>query len=300
LTMSIFQQLLGVLRQLLGNPLSAAGLLILFFFFLVALFAPVLAPPPPDRDPYLIPRDGFRTTPGSPSAEHPFGTAQGQYDIYYGVVWGTRTAFRIGIIVVGFGVLIGIVVGGVSGFYGGLIDELLMRITDIFISFPFLIAAMVMTTILGKGLVNMIIALIIFGWMENARLFRGEVLRIKQRDYVVAARAYGATDLRLMRKHILPNAIFPIFVTASIAIGTVVFTAAALSFLGVGTEVGYADWGQMISFSRSWIIGQSDNPFEFWYTVIFPGMAIFLFMLAWTFIGDGLRDIMDPRLRSRR
>lgn len=298
--MKVVNQLLGLLRKLMGNPLSAVGLLILLFLILVALFAPILAPPRPDRDPYLIPRDGYRTTPEPPSADHPFGTTQGQYDIYYGIVWGTRTAFRIGITVVGLGVIIGIVVGGVAGFYGGRIDEVLMRITDVFIAFPFLVATMVMTTILGKGLVNMIIALIIFGWMEHARLFRGEVLRIKQMEYVTAARAYGATNLRLLRNHILPNAIFPIFVTASIATGTVVLTAAALSFLGVGTEVGYADWGQMISFSRSWIIGQSDDPFKFWYTVIYPGLAIFLFMLAWTFIGDGLRDIMDPRLRGRR
>lgn len=285
-------------KQFARNPLSLLGLLLLVVFFLVAALAPVLAPPRPNRDPYMIPRDGYRVTPEAPSAAHPFGTTEGQYDIFYGIVWGTRTAFKIGMIVVGCGVVIGIIIGGVSGFYGGRVDELLMRVTDVFLSFPFLVAAMVMTTVLGKGLTNMMIALIIFGWMDHARLIRSEVLRVKEMEYILAAKVCGARDSRLLGRHILPNAIYPVFVSASIATGTMVVTAAALSFLGVGTEIGYADWGQMISFSRAWIIGQAGDPFKYWYTVIYPGMAIFLFMLAWTFIGDGLRDILDPRLRG--
>jgi peptide/nickel transport system permease protein len=201
--------------------------------------------------------------------------------------------------VVAAGVAIGVAIGSVSGFYGGWLDELLMRITDIFLAFPFLVAAMVLTTVLGKGLTNMMIALIAFGWMDHARLIRGEVLRLREMEYVLAGRVAGATSLRLLFRHILPNAVFPVLVSASLATGTMVVTAAALSFLGVGTEVGYADWGQMISFSRSWIIGQSGDPFKYWYTVAYPGMAIFLFMLAWTFVGDGLRDILDPRLRGK-
>ena len=275
------------------------GIVLLVLFVLLAAAAPVLAPPRPNRSPYMIPRDGYQTTPKPPSAKHPFGTTEGQYDILYGIVWGARTAFRIGLLVVGAGVVIGVAIGGLAGFYGGWLDELLMRITDIFLSFPFLVVAMVLTTVLGKGLTNMMIALIAFGWMDHARLIRSEVLRLREMEYVVAGRVAGATDLRLLVRHILPNAIFPVLVSASLATGTMVVTAAALSFLGVGTEVGYADWGQMISFSRSWIIGQSGDPFKYWYTVVYPGMAIFLFMLAWTFVGDGLRDILDPRLRGK-
>lgn len=289
---------MATIKTFVRNPLSLLGLLLLVFFIIVAALAPLLAPPRPNRDPYMIPRDGFRIEPEPPSSEHPLGTTEGQYDILYGIVWGTRTAFRIGVIVVGFGVAIGIAIGGISGFYGARIDELLMRATDIFLSFPFLVAAMVLTTILGKGLTNMMIALIAFGWMDHARLIRSEVLRIKEMEYILAARACGATNLRLLLRHIVPNAIFPVLVSASMATGTMVVTAAALSFLGVGTELGYADWGQMISFSKSWIVGKGSDPFAYWYTVVYPGMAIFLFMLAWTFMGDGLRDILDPRLRG--
>jgi peptide/nickel transport system permease protein len=281
------------------NPLFVMGILLLTVFIIVALLAPVLAPPRLNRSPYMIPRDGFRLTPEEPSAKHPFGTTEGQYDIFYGIVWGARTAFRIALVVVGCSVVIGVIVGSVAGFYGGHVDELLMRVTDIFLAFPFLVAAMVLTTILGKGLTNMMIALTAFSWMDHTRLIRSEVLRIRHMEYMLAARVSGATDLRLLARHILPNAIFPIFVSASMETGTMVVTAAALSFLGVGTEVGYADWGQMISFSRSWIIGTAGDPFKYWYTVVYPGMAIFLFMLAWTFVGDGLRDLLDPRLRGR-
>lgn len=286
-------------RQFTRNPLSVLGVLLLLGYFVVAILAPVLAPPRPGRSPYMIPREGFSSAPQLPSPKHPFGTTEGQYDIYYGVIWGTRTAFQIGMVVVGCAVAIGVVIGSISGFYGGRVDEVLMRATDVFLSFPFLVAAMVLTTILGKGLTNMMIALIAFDWMEHARLVRGEVLRVKVLDFVLAARACGVSRWRTLFRHVLPNAIFPVLVTASMATGTMVVTAAALSFLGVGTEPGYADWGQMISFARNWIVGQAGDPFKYWFTVVYPGAAIFLFMLAWTFLGDALRDILDPRMRGR-
>lgn len=286
--------------RLIRNPLSLIGLLLLLFFTIIAILAPILAPPQAYRSPYMIPRDGFWITPRSPSDKHPFGTTEGQYDIYYGIIWGTRTAFKIGFLVVGIALAIGITVGSTSAFYGRLIDEVMMRITDIFLAFPFLVAAMVLTTVLGKGLTNMMIALIAFSWMNYARLIRSEILHIKEMDYIAAARAYGAADWRLILRHILPNSIYPVLISASMNTGSMVIWAAALSFLGVGTEPGYADWGQMISFARNWIIGQAGNPFQYWYTVVYPGMAIFLFVLAWNLIGDALRDILDPRMRGRR
>ncbi|CAN0656382.1 ABC transporter permease [Nitratireductor aquimarinus] len=286
-----------VLRYLLRNPLSMFGMVLLVGFVVVALFAPLLAVPEPYQiSPYDTPRAGFWAQPQPPSDEHPFGTTQGQFDIYYGLVWGTRTAFKIGLGVVLISVFVGVLIGSVSAFYGGLVDEVLMRIVDVFMAVPILIAAMVLTALLGKGLVPMIIALSAFGWMNYARVVRSEILRVKEMDFVHAARAYGTSDRRLILQHILPNTFFPVLVLATMATGSMVLAASALSFLGVGTEEGYADWGQFIAYSRNWIVGQGDNPFAYWYTLFFPGMAIFLFVLSWNLVGDALRDILDPRI----
>ncbi len=147
--------------------------------------------------------------------------------------------------------MIGVFLGGIGAFYGGIIDEVVMRITDLFMSFPFLIAVIVMSIVLGKGIDKVIIALIIFGWRTYARVMRSEVLSVKERDYISAAESLGAGKLRIFFWHILPNSIFPVFIIASLDIGTMVLIAASLSFIGVGAEPGYADWGQMINFSRS-------------------------------------------------
>ena len=289
-----------MLAYLFRNPLSVIGIALILFFITIAILAPFLCPPPPYQSPYMVPRSGFWPTPRPPSHEHPFGTTQGQYDIYYGLVWGTRTAFKIGIGVVMASVLIGIIVGSISAFYGGILDEIIMRITDIFMAFPFMIAAMTFTTVLGKGLDKVMIALIFFGWMTYARLIRSEILHIKEMSYVEAARGIGATDWRVITRHILPNSFYPVIVQASLDTGTMVITASTLSFLGVGAEPGYADWGQMISYARNWIISSGGNAFQYWYTVIYPGLAIFLFVLAWSLIGDALRDILDPHMHGRR
>lgn len=284
------------LRYLARNPVSLFGVVILLAFVLIAVFAPVLAPPQSFQlSPYDTPRAGFLATPQPPSPEAIFGTTQGQYDIFYGVVWGTRTAFKIGLGVVAISVLIGTVVGAVAAYYGGVVEEVLMRIVDVFMAVPFLIAAMVLTALLGKGIVPITIALTTFGWMSYARIVRSEILRIREMDYIHAARSYGASDLRLIVLHILPNAMFPVLVLATMATGSMVLSASALSFLGVGTEEGYADWGQFIAYSRNWIIGQPGNPFQFWYTLAFPGAAVFLFVLSWNLVGDALRDMLDPR-----
>lgn len=285
-------------RKFIRNPLGMIGLLLLVFFVVIAILAPVLAPPAWEGEPYRIPRDGFSPTPKPPVDEHPFGTTEGQYDIYYGIIWGTRSAWVVSLIVVGCTAAIGIVIGSIAAFYGGLIDEVIMRITDIFYAFPFLVGAMVLTTILGRGLDNVMIALIALGWMGYARLIRGDILQIRESEYVQAARATGAGTLRLLIRHILPNAIWPVAVQGTMAMGSIVITAAALSFLGVGAPMGYADWGQLISFSRNWVIGFQGNPFAYWYVVIYPSVAITLFCLSWNLVGDALRDILDPRLRG--
>ncbi|AKG53783.1 dipeptide transport system permease protein DppC [Dehalogenimonas sp. WBC-2] len=291
----------ALLRTLKKNPLSVVGIILVLGFLIVAVFAPVIAPTPEGQiDSYMIPRDGFTITPQPPSAEHQFGTTQGQYDIFYGVVWGTRTAFQIGLIVIGVVLVIGIFLGSIAGYFGGVIDEIIMRITDIFLAFPSLILAMAITLALGPSVVTIMIALIVVSWPSYARLIRGDILAVREEDYVQASRGIGSSSFRIILRHVLPNSIYPALVVASLDIGAVVLSAAALSFLGLGVPEGYADWGQMINFSRNWIIGTPDNVFEYWYTVAIPGLFIFLFVLGWNLLGDAFRDILDPRLSKGR
>ncbi|NLF10418.1 MAG: ABC transporter permease [Anaerolineaceae bacterium] len=305
------------------NPLSVTGLVIVGFFLLMALLAPVLAPPITDYvDPYLIPRDGYSPEPKPPGTEwrrepppvpgwyksllgrdewiHLMGTASGQFDIFYGVVWGTRTALLVGVAITAITVVIGLIVGALSAYYGGWLDDVLMRITEIFLAFPFLLAALTLSAILvplfGRGIWAAMIALVVFGWMTFARLIRGEIMAAKERDYVLAAEVVGARNMRVLVRHIVPNAIYPVLILASMRIGDYVLSFATLSFLGVGTEIGYADWGQIISFARDWILSLDVH----WYIIVYPGAALLLFGLGWNLIGDALRDILDPRLRSSR
>lgn len=311
-----YRILMGVLR----NPLSVIGTSLILFFILVALFAPAIVPQVNKRDPYLVPRDGFSAVPKAPGTVwtlnapeipfwygltgkdqwvHLFGTASGQWDIFYGVVWGARTALKVGVIIEGITLFIGILIGSLSAFYGGWLDQVLQRFTEIFMAFPFLMAALtlsaILTPVLGKGLWPATIALIVFGWMSYARLIRGDILSVRERDYVMAARVVGAKDSRILLRHIIPNAIYPTLVVASLDIGSIVISFAALSFLGIGTEAGYADWGQLISFARSWIPQLT----RYWYIVVYPGVTLILFVLGWNLVGDALRDIMDPRMRGR-
>lgn len=285
------------LYQLRRNPLSIAGISILLIFMMIAILAPVIAPPPEGhRDNYQIPRDGFSATPQPPNEEHLFGTTQGQYDIYYGVIWGTRSAFQVGLIVIISVLVIGIVLGSVAGYFGGVADEIIMRITDIFLAFPPLILAMAITVALGPSLKSVIVALIIVQWPSYARLVRGDILTVREEDFVQATRGVGSSHFRIITRHILPNSIYPTFIMASLDIGAVVLSAAALSFLGLGAPEGYADWGQMIQFARNWIVGPSGNPFAYWYAVTIPGLFILFFVLGWNLLGDAFRDILDPRL----
>jgi len=320
-----------VAKKLLKNPTSMLGIILLLGFILVAIFAPNIAPPPAKtRDVYMIPRDGFATEPKAPSPEHIWGTTEGQYDIYYGVVWGTRTAFRIGVVITLITLILGLTIGSLAGFYGGWVDEVLMRITEVFLAFPFLLAAITLTSVLqtlyGRTEANAMqfiakilalltfghnptqdlnplqmqiltgmIAIIAFGWMTYARVIRGNILAVKEFEYSLAAKLIGASDMRILFRHLLPNAVFPVMVLASMDIGAYVLTFAALSFLGLGAQRGYADWGQMISFARNWIPSLSEH----WYIVVYPSVVIVLFVLAWNLVGDALRDILDPRMRGR-
>ena len=310
-----------ILRGLTRTPASVIGFIILFIFILVAIFAPQIIPPV-GRDAYMMPRDGFSSEPkpiGSPWTRnkpatipfwytpltgktewvHLFGTSQGQRDIFYGVVWGTRTAFQTGIVVVISTVLIGIILGSVAGYYGGAVDNIIMRITDIFMTLPYILMALilsaVLTPVLGRSLLPPLIAMIAFGWMTYARVIRSDILSIKERDFVLAAKVSGVKNSRILFRHILPNAIFPTLVLASLGIGDVVMSFAALSFLGIGTQEGYADWGQILSFARNWITSLGN----YWWIVVIPGVVLALFVMAWNLIGDAVRDVLDPRMRGK-
>ncbi len=288
------------LHQLRKNPLSVIGVTLILIFAIIAIFAPILAPPPEGHfDPYQIPRDGFSPVPQPPSEEHILGTTQGQYDIYYGVIWGTRSAFQVGFIVMGAILVIGIFLGSIAGYFGGIVDEIIMRVTDVFLAFPALILAMAIVVALGPSLNTVIIALIIVSWPVYARLIRGDILATREEDYVEAARGLGASNFRIITRHVLPNSIYSALVMASLDIGAIVLAAAALSFLGLGAPEGYADWGQLIQFSRNWIVGTPGNPMAYWYTVIIPGLFIMFFVLGWNLLGDAFRDILDPRLAKR-
>lgn len=310
-----------VMQGLLKTPASIVGTILILLFVLIAVAAPVLAPPLNPNDPYKIPRDGFKAEPKAPGTEwkvrppevpfwykavtgnekwvHLMGTSQGQYDIYYGIIWGTRTAFKTGLIVVFATVLVGVIVGSISAYYGGLVDNILMRFVDILFVLPSLMAtlilAAVLTPVIGRSLLPAMISLIVFGWLGYARIIRGDILSVKERDYVLAARVIGVQDSRILFRHIIPNAIFPTLVLASLGIGDVVLSFAALSFLGIGAEVGYADWGQVLSFARNWITSLN----TYWYIIVWPGITLVLFVLSWNLVGDALRDVLDPRLRGK-
>jgi peptide/nickel transport system permease protein len=311
-----------IIRGLMTTPASIAGFIIIALFIVTAILAPVIAPPKSVRDPYKIPRDGFSPDPKPPGTVwkrnppplpvwwepimktdqwvHLMGTASGQWDIFYGVIWGTRTALWTGLLITAATVIIGVLVGSVSAYYGGMIDNVLMRIVDIFLTLPFILAALILAAVLtpklGRTVMPAVIALIAFGWMGYSRLVRGDILSVRERDYVLAARVIGVKDRRILTKHILPNAIFPTLVLASLDVGGYVLSFAALSFLGIGTEIGFADWGQLLSFARSWITNLND----YWYIVFWPGIALVLFVLGWNLVGDALRDVLDPKMRGSR
>ena len=291
-------ELAFTLRRFLRNPLSVIGLSLVVIFALIALLAPVLEPPK-YPDPYRIPHTGFRIEPSPPSAEHPLGTMQQQYDMLYGLVWGTRSAFRIGVVVVAANLLIGILLGLLAGYFGGALDEVIMRITDIFFAIPYLVMAMALVVAIGRGMKAVMLVLIITGWPSYTRVLRSDILVTRGRDFVLAARASGASHFRVMLTHILPNAMYSVLILASLNIGTTILTAAALSFLGLGSETGTADWGQIISLCRNWIVGTPTDRFAYWYVVFIPGFVISLFVLGWNLMGDAVRDVFDPRMRRR-
>jgi peptide/nickel transport system permease protein len=302
------KELKFTLSKIKSSTLSLIGLALIATFTAIAILALTRTLAPPKMyDPFLIPPSPTYTRePKPPSPEHPFGTTSWQTDLYYGCIWGTVHAFRLGIVILTPILAVGLAIGLIAGYYGGILDEILMRFTDIIMSFPSLILIMALVVafstvrlpIIFTGTSRLdaaVLAIILVGWPGYTRLIRGEVLRLKTEDYIEAARASGASDIRILIKHIVPNSIYPIIVVASLDFGTMVLTAAALSFLGLGVPLGYSDWGQLIYQSMDWI----SSGFAYWWTYIIPGLFITLYVLGWNLLGDAFRDILDPLYRRK-
>ncbi len=277
---------------LLKNPTTVAGLVLITLMLGMAVFAPLLIEPN-TPDAYQMPRDwgAIAVPPGSPG--HLLGTTNVGGDVLYGVVWGARTSLRLSVIVVTLTVVIGVAVGSIAGFRGGKIDEILMRIVDIFLSIPELIFALAIAAVLGPSFRNIILALAVVFWVKYARIMRAQIIHIKENEYVDAARVIGDSPWRIYRRDILPNSITPVVVQATLDMGNIVLVGATLSFIGL-SEAGIAEWGVLVS------EGQAGISAGRWWASTFPGMMVFLWALAFNLFGDGLRDVFDPRTESGR
>lgn len=283
-----FRNSLGLIFH---NPSVVLGIIFILLVFGVAAAAPIIAPPADADEPYRIPND-FGVPPKSPGTDgYVFGTGQLGIDVYYGIVWGARTTIYTSLLVVGISMFIGLMLGSIAGFYGGKIDNLIMRVTDVFLALPSLILAMAVSSVLSRDINSIILALVIVWWTPYARLIRGQVMAIKENTYVEAARAIGAKKQRILFRHVVPNSLAPLMVSVTLDIGAVALTAAGLSYIGFGVDSGYAEWGRMVSDGQRWFVQGS------WWTVVFPGMSILIFTMGFSLLGDGLRDIMDPRAK---
>jgi peptide/nickel transport system permease protein len=270
------------------NRLTVIGIVIVVVLVLVALFAPWIAT-------YDVGATDLSMRYLPPSAAHWFGTDSTGRDIFSRVVFGARISLQVGIVVVAVSAVIGTLLGAFAGYYGGWIDRLVSGyVFNVFLAFPGLLLAIAMVAFLGAGLNKLILALCIIGWVGYARLIRGQVLKVREYDFVQAARALGASDVRILLVHILPNAIQPLIVQASLGMAGAVLSEASLSFLGLGVPPPAPSWGVMIEEARDLSTLQAAP-----HALIFPGIAIALTVLAFNFIGDGLREYLDPRQRAR-
>lgn len=273
-----------VLSVILREPLSFISTLMILLFILMGLFAFQIAPFPEEG----AGKTNAPNTLMAPSAEHWFGTDKLGRDILSRIIVGARPALVVPIGVVLFAVLIGAPLGALAGYKGGWLDEVIMRITDLFLAFPSLLLAMAIASALGRGLDKAALALIVSWWPWYTRIARGVAVGLRERYFVEAAQASGVSDAVIIFRHILPNTISPILVQATVDMGTVILAMGGLAFLGLGTQPPSPDWGLMVSEGRGFILEQ-------WWIATFPGIAIFIVVLAFNLLGDTLRDIFDPR-----
>lgn len=269
------------------NRLQRLSLIVIVLLALVAVFAPFIAPYPGHAISDTNPDDKLQP----PSTKYWFGTDELGRDMLSRVIYGTRISLQTALIAVGMALLIGVPLGAIAGGLGGVMDEIIMRITDVFLSFPPLLLAIAISAFMGPNLRNAMLAIIISWWPWYTRIIRGQAVSIRERQFVRAARAIGTPKMKIIFKHILPNTFAPVIVQASMDIGGVILTIAALSFLGLGAQPPTPEWGLLISTSRTYFLN------AWWYST-FPGLAIVITVLVFNLVGDGMREVLDPKTRK--
>ena len=274
------------LRVFLKDKLAVTGVVIIVAVIVLAVFAPWVAPYPDQGRGASDLSVRFKP----PSLEHPMGTDRQGRDVLSRLIFGACIPLYISFAVTAAIVLIGVPLGGIAGYFGGRVDEAIMRVTDVFLAFPSLVLAIAFVAFLGPGIRNVMIAIVVSWWPWYTRLVRGMAASLRQRPFVEAAKTMGIGDFTIILRHVLPNAIGPVIVQMTLDIGTVILAAASLSFLGLGAQPPTPEWGLMISEGREYILQQ-------WWIGTFPGLAIFLLVLAFNLVGDGLRDVLDPRTK---
>lgn len=271
-------------KRLKKNKISMISLVVIILLGIIAIFAPFIAPYEPEyQDVYNILQ--------APSRAHLLGTDHLGRDIFSRVIFGARVSLSVGIVAEAIAVTIGVIMGSLAGFYGGIVDTIISRLIEILSSFPFILFAISVMFILGPGIINVFIAIGIIGWTGLARLIRGQIIQLKEKEYVEAAIASGANDKRIIFKHLIPNCLSTIIVIITLNIPADIMVEATLSYLGLGVQPPTASWGDMINAAKTFI---RQNP----YYSIFPGLAIMLTVLAFNTLGDGLRDALDPKLKN--
>lgn len=273
-----------LMSRLMRDPLALAGMSLVILFFLVALAAPLISP----RDPNMI--NAIRRLEG-PSGMHLLGTDNLGRDLLSRLIWGSRWSLGTVSLATMLIMSIGVLVGTVAGFYGGLVDEVLMRVVDVLLAFPSLLLALAITGLLGPGITSVIIALVSVWWASYARIVRGLVMAMRDRDFVVAARSLGAGDVHIIFHHVLPNVLPSIVVLATLEMGDLILAVAGLGFLGVGVQAPVAEWGTMVNEGRAFLLSAPQ-------LMIYPGLALSLAVIGFNLLGDSLRDLLDPRLAA--
>jgi peptide/nickel transport system permease protein len=264
------------------NRLAMVGLGLVLALFAVALLAHWLAP----YDPDLI---NLKQVLMAPSAAHLLGTDTLGRDVLSRIIYGARISLLVGFVAVGIATLIGILVGALAGFYGGLVDQLLMRLVDLMLCFPTLFLILAVIAVLGPSIWNVMVVIGVTNWMGVARLVRAEFLSLREREFVAAARSLGASDTRLILRHLLPNALVPVMVSATLGVAGAILTESALSFLGLGVQAPTPSWGNILTMGK-------DNIEIAWWLSVFPGLAILVTVMSYNLLGEGIREAIDPRL----
>ena len=273
-------------RYFKRNRLAIFGLIVIAVLFLIAGLAAFFAPYDPGQTNVALKLN-------RPSLHHYLGTDQLGRDVFSRMLYGSRVSLSVGFVAVAISIFIGILVGAVAGYYGGWTDNILMRFADTMLCFPTFFLILTVVALLGPGIFKIMVVIGITSWMGTSRFVRAEFLSLRERDFTQAAKALGVKDLRIIFRHILPNALAPVFVTATLDVATAILVEAGLSFLGFGVQPPAPSWGNILTEGRTYI-------FDAWWLTVFPGLAILITVLSFNLLGEGLRDALDPRLRGRR